>query len=96
MLNPATPKWTGAWHCITYASDTDLLLKIDEDSPIGTARGETWVGELIPYPNLFRVYRNTISFEKRRASTNEYAEVHTRIIPKKPHSVTNDVDSTKI
>lgn len=54
------------------------------------------MGSNVPYPNLFRVYRNTQSFESRRAQTNDYAEVQMRMIPKNPHPQTDDVESTRV
>lgn len=61
-----------------------------------SAYGRTWVGKYIPYPNLFRVYRNTVSYQNRLAGINEYSELHMRIIPSKSHPVTDDLTSTLI
>lgn len=61
-----------------------------------TAYGRTWVGKYIPYPNLFRVYRNTISYQNRRAGVNSYSELHMRIIPNTAHPQTDDITSTQI
>lgn len=61
-----------------------------------SAYGRTWVGKYIPYPNLFRVYRNTVSYENRLAGINQYSELHMRIIPSKSHPVTDDSTSTLI
>lgn len=79
MKNPAAPKWTGQWTAITYHTQPNSW---DQTKIMDSGGGAiTWVGKL-PFPNLYRVYRNTISFQNRKAQNGDYAEVQTRLIPK--------------
>ena len=86
ITNPSTPGWTSDWSMITYASQPTITpyapadLTMIQDDCTGT-QAETWVGAL-PYPNLFRVYRNTVGYRNRKASLGDYAEVDIRLIPK--------------
>ncbi|EGR29559.1 hypothetical protein IMG5_153310 [Ichthyophthirius multifiliis] len=91
IMNPYISGWTNQWKCKTYAMDEQKIHDLNYQ-----AEGSTWVGDFVPFPNLFRVYRNTVSFQDRRASTNDYAEVHMRIIPKKTHPQTDDSNKTQI
>lgn len=61
-----------------------------------TGYGRTWVGKYVPYPNLFRVFRNTVSFQDRVAGINQYAELNMRIIPYQEHPQTDAITSTQI
>ncbi|KAL4501728.1 hypothetical protein ABPG72_018779 [Tetrahymena utriculariae] len=89
--NPYDSGWTKQWQCRTFAHND---LEIHDNNQ--NADGRVWVGQHIPYPNLFRVYRNTISFQERKAGINDYAEFNMRIIPRKSHPQTDDVQSTQI
>jgi len=70
IKNPLTSGWTPEWRCTTFADGqtTGLKMKvIDKDLGVG-AGGETYVGDnSTSLPVLFRVYRNSVSFENRRA-----------------------------
>ena len=79
MKNPAIPRWTSQWTAITYHTQPNSW---DSTKIMDSGGGAvTWIGKL-PFPNLYRVYRNTISFQNRKAQNGDYAEVHTRLIPK--------------
>ncbi|CAD8140771.1 unnamed protein product [Paramecium octaurelia] len=93
LTNPNSEKWTGSWYGKTYESSTNLSYVIDESK--GTD-GQTWVGESVKQPNLFRVWRNTISYENRRAQTDDYAEVHMRVLPRTSHPATTDNSNTQV
>lgn len=54
------------------------------------AYGRTWVGENVPFPNKYRVWRNTQSFETRRGATDDYCDVWMRLIPKNAHPETDN------
>jgi len=58
VTNPYDSGWTNHWTCRTFTDDNPLMIHDYSTS----AYGRTWVGKYIPYPNLFRVYRNTVSF----------------------------------
>ena len=75
----------------SYESKTNITYVIDE---VKQAGAQMWVGETITPPNLFRVFRNTISFENRRAQTDDYAEVHMRLIPRFGHPSTTSTSNT--
>ncbi|KAL4449717.1 hypothetical protein ABPG74_008090 [Tetrahymena malaccensis] len=91
ITNPYNAGWTTDWVCRTFSANQ---LQINNLSY--TANGKTWVGKFIPFPNLFRVYRNTVSFQNRRAGINQYAEMNMRIIPRAYHPETDDTQSTQI
>lgn len=57
IMNPYNSGWTSDWKCKTYAMDEKKIHDFNT-----AANGKTWVGDFVPFPNLFRVYRNTISF----------------------------------
>ena len=81
IKNPLTEGWTQPWSVITYASQppsADLTMVQDNSS---SAEAITWVGAR-PYPNLFRVYRNTKSYDDRKAELGDHAEMDIRLIPK--------------
>jgi len=76
ITNPAAPQLTPAWQATSYDNYlVDLTRTIDSR---GNADGQTWVG-ILPITNYFRVFRNTISHENRRAAEGEWAEVHVRV-----------------
>lgn len=87
LKNPTTAGWTKGWTAITYGNQpidststaADLTMILDETP--GSSDAKTWVG-VKPFPNLFRVYRNTVSYYDRKASLGDYAEVNVRLIPK--------------
>jgi hypothetical protein len=84
VTNPATAQHTIPWRATSYdnyvpGGGTDLTRRIDDRT---NADGQTWIG-ILPITNYFRVFRNTISHENRRAKENEWAEVHVRVQTKK-------------
>ena len=87
LKNPATVGWTNYWTAETYGSQpvgatpADLTMILDSSVSAGNNDAITWVG-VKPFPNLFRVYRNKVSYYNRKASLGQYAEVDIRLIPK--------------
>jgi len=83
LTNPTTPRFTGRWTATSYdnynGSNTNYTRIMDRRTNLD---GTTWVG-VKPFPNLFRVYRNTKSFENRRAKEGEYGEIDMRLVTKR-------------
>lgn len=83
VTNPPTPRFTGTWDIRSidnYAGASTLFARIIDYR--GNSDGRAWIGAL-PFPNLFRVYINTVSFENRRAKQGQWAEMDLRLITKK-------------
>ncbi|EWS71333.1 hypothetical protein TTHERM_000331066 (macronuclear) [Tetrahymena thermophila SB210] len=91
ITNPYNAGWTTDWVCRTFSANSLQINNLNYN-----ANGKTWVGKFVPFPNLFRVYRNTFSFQDRRAGINQYAEMNMRIIPRAYHPETDDTQSTQI
>ncbi len=67
ILNKASPGWTDYWDISTYRSKTESLTAIPRlINQNNQAGGRIWVG-VLPQSSYFRVYRNSRSFEERRA-----------------------------
>lgn len=79
ILNKASPGWTDYWDINTYLSKTESLTSIPRHiNQNNQAGGRIWVG-VLPQSSYFRVYRNSRSFEERRAQKDEYAEINMRL-----------------
>lgn len=57
ITNPYNAGWTTDWVCRTFSANSLQINNLNYN-----ANGKTWVGKFVPFPNLFRVYRNTFSF----------------------------------
>lgn len=83
LTNPPTPRHTPTWNIRTidnYAGSATILGRVIDANT--NANGSVWVG-IKTFPNLFRVYINTVSFENRRAKQGQWAEIHLRLITKR-------------
>lgn len=83
LVNPSAG-WTSMWTVTSFLQQGNYQNKITQ-SPSG-AGGSIWVGKAPARPLHFYVYRNIESFEDRRATINQYAQLWSRVIPRSSHS----------
>jgi len=87
LKNPVSAGWTGHWK-VDFLEDLLDDAKIIDSTEItkdehSVQTGNIWVGNL-PAPNLFRIWRNQIPFKDRKQGSNEWAEIHIRLMTKYP------------
>lgn len=86
LKTPSTSQWTPEWHTQWYnnydvATNTFNSTMVQMQTAAGSNQARSWVGETVPVTNYFRVFRNHFSFEERRQSVGQWAELHMRVYP---------------
>jgi hypothetical protein len=77
--------WTATWTAASFLQQGNYQNQMTQ-SPSGSAGGSIWVGKAPACPLHFYVYRNVESFEDRKATLNQYAQLWARVIPRSQHS----------